>query len=164
MSNKIYKLKYKILMKQIKMIHTARITTPQRQREKKETLEPELTSQEEGYNISMILSSYLLICPTPRIERQYDNAIINLLKIKQNQDNNDLLLNIYRSGIKLILYYIFSQVDDNLDKIDNKEHVKLILKFNKLNNKNICSLLKDYFYKIKIVGEEYLKKSKSPKI
>jgi len=138
MSNKIYKLKYKILMKQIKMNHTARITTPQRQREKKETLEPELTPLEEGYNILIMLSSYLLSCPTPRIERQYDNAIINLLKIKKNQDNNDLLLNIYRSGIKLIIYYIL--VDDNLDKIDNKEHVKLILKFNKLNNKNICSL------------------------
>jgi hypothetical protein len=161
MSNKIYKLKYKILMKQIKMNHTARITTPQRQREKKETLEiVQQSPREEGYNILMILSSYLLICPTPRIERQYDNAIINLLKIKQNQDNNDLLLNIYRSGIKLILYYIFSQVDDNLNKIDNKEHVKLILKFNKLNNKNICSLLKDYFYKIIIVGEEYFKKFK----
>jgi hypothetical protein len=154
-----------MLMKQIKMNHTARIITPQRQREKKETLElVVLTSQEEGYNILMMLSSYLLNCPTPRIERQYDNAIINLLKIKENQDNNDFLLNIYRSGIKLILYYIFSQVDDNLDKIDNKEHVKLILKFNKLNNKNICSLLKDYFYKIKIIGEEYFKKSKSPKI
>ncbi len=44
-------MKYKILLKQIKMNHTARITTPQRQREKKETLEPELTSLEEGYNI-----------------------------------------------------------------------------------------------------------------
>ena len=157
MSNKIYKLKYKILMKQIKMNHTARITTPQRQK----TLEPELTSLDEAYNILIILSSYLLICPTPRIERQYDNAIINLSKIKENQDNNNLLLNIYRSGIKLILYYIFSQVDDNLNKVDNKEHVKLILKFNKLNNKNICFLLKEYFYKIKIVGEEYLKNSKN---
>jgi hypothetical protein len=159
MSNKIYKLKYKILMKQIKMNHTARIKTPQRQQEKKKTLELKLeqTPLEEGYNILIILSSYLLICPTPRIERQYDNAIINLSKIKENQDNNDLLLNIYKSGIKLILYYIFSQVDDNLNKVDNKEHVKLILKFNKLNNKNICSLLKEYFYKIKIVGEEYLK-------
>ena len=99
MSNKIYKLKYKILMKQIKMNHTARITTPQRQK----TLEPELTSLDEAYNILIILSSYLLICPTPRIERQYDNAIINLSKIKENQDNNDLLLNIYRSGIKLMM-------------------------------------------------------------
>ena len=52
MSNKIYKLKYKILMKQIKMNHTARITTPQRQK----IPEPEITSLEDNI---IIISSYL---------------------------------------------------------------------------------------------------------
>lgn len=52
MSNKIYKLKYKILMEQIKMNHTARITTPQRQK----ITEPEITSLEDNI---IIISSYL---------------------------------------------------------------------------------------------------------
>ena len=155
MSDKLYKFKYKILIKQIK-----RVTLPQRQQVQKV-----LTSREEGYNILMMLSLYLLNCPTTQIEMKYDDAVENLLKIKQEQDNNDFLINIYRNGINLILHYIIHQVDRNLDKIENKEHVKLIkkkLKIKKTTSKDvILSLLKEYFYEIKIVGEEYLKKSKS---
>jgi hypothetical protein len=156
MSDKLYKFKYKILIKQIK-----RVTLPQRQQVQKV-----LTSREEGYNILMMLSTYLLNCPTTQIEMKYDDAVENLLKIKQDQDNNDFLINIYRNGINLIIHYIIHQVDRNLDKIENKEHVKLIkkkLKIKKTTSKDvILSLLKEYFYEIKIVGEEYLKKSKSP--
>jgi hypothetical protein len=155
MSDKLYKFKYKILIKQIK-----RVTLPQRQQVQKV-----LTSREEGYNILMMLSTYLLNCPTTQIEMKYDDAVENLLKIKQDQDNNDFLINIYRNGINLIIHYIIHQVDRNLDKIENKEHVKLIkkkLKIKKTTSKDvILSLLKEYFYEIKIVGEEYLKKSKS---
>lgn len=155
MSDKLYKFKYKILIKQIK-----RVTLPQRQQVQKI-----LTSREEGYNILMMLSTYLLNCPTTQIEMKYDDAVENLLKIKQDQDNNDFLINIYRNGINLIIHYIIHQVDRNLDKIENKEHVKLIkkkLKIKKTTSKDvILSLLKEYFYEIKIVGEEYLKKSKS---
>lgn len=155
MSDKLYKFKYKILIKQIK-----RVTLPQRQQVQKV-----LTSRDEGYNILMMLSTYLLNCPTTQIEMKYDNAVENLLKIKQEQDNTDFLINIYRNGINLIIHYIIHQVDRNLDKIENKEHVKLIkkkLKIKKTSSKDvILSLLKEYFYEIKIVGEEYLKKSKS---
>jgi len=118
MSDKLYKFKYKILIKQIK-----RVTLPQRQQVQKV-----LTSREEGYNILMMLSTYLLNCPTTQIEMKYDDAVENLLKIKQDQDNNDFLINIYRNGINLIIHYIIHQVDRNLDKIENKEHVKLIKK------------------------------------
>jgi hypothetical protein len=156
MSDKLYKFKYKILIKQIK-----RVTLPQRQQVQKV-----LTSREEGYNILMMLSTYLLNCPTTQIEMKYDDAVENLLKIKQDQDNTDFLINIYRNGTNLIIHYIIHQVDRNLDKIENKEHVKLIkkkLKIKKTTSKDvILSLLKEYFYEIKIVGEEYLKKSKSP--
>ena len=155
MSDKLYKFKYKILIKQIK-----RVTLPQRQQVQKV-----LTSREEGYNILMMLSTYLLNCPTTQIEMKYDDAVENLLKIKQDQDNNNFLINIYRNGINLIIHYIIHRVDRNLDKIENKEHVKLIkkkLKIKKTTSKDvILSLLKEYFYELKIVGEEYLKKSKS---
>jgi hypothetical protein len=155
MSDKLYKFKYKILIKQIK-----RVTLPQRQQVQKI-----LTTREEGYNILMMISTYLINCPTTQIEMKYDDAVENLLKIKQDQDNTDFLINIYRNGINLIIHYIIHQVDRNLDKIENKEHVKLIkkkLKIKKTTSKDvILSLLKEYFYEIKIVGEEYLKKSKS---
>ena len=155
MSDKLYKFKYKILIKQIK-----RVTLPQRQQVQKV-----LTSREEGYNILMMLSTYLLNCPTTQIEMKYDDAVENLLKIKQDQDNTDFLINIYRNGTNLIIHYIIHRVDRNLDKIENKEHVKLIkkkLKIKKTTSKDvILSLLKEYFYELKIVGEEYLKKSKS---
>lgn len=158
MSDKLYKFKYKILIKQIK-----KLTLPQRQQVQKV-----LTAREEGYNILMILSTYLLNCPISHIEMKYDDAVETLLKIKENQDNNDFLINIYKNGINLILYYIIHQVDRNLDKIENKEHVTLIkknLKIKKTTSKDIIlSLLKEYFYEIKIVGEEYLQKSKSSKI